>query len=149
MESSNSEGFSHLFEIRQLESDAAGVPNLCYASQFNTVSQEKNKGQGLEFHVSQCWFQHGLSKQLSEDEEGQRKEGRKERGRDKDVQWGEFGREWENDEDCISKGRSTLRTHEVTWAFSWWGLLLWALAWQIFIVYCIIYFIKSLKFVIF
>lgn len=83
MESSNSEGFRHLFEIPQLESDGAGVPNLCYASLFNTVSEEQNKGQGLEFHVSQCWFQHGLSKQLSEDEEGQRKERSKEGERER------------------------------------------------------------------
>ena len=75
--------------------------------------------------------------------------GRKERKRDKDVQWGEFEREWENDEGCTEKSGSTLRTYEVTPAFSSWGLLLWALAWQTFVVYCIIYFTKSLKFVIF
>lgn len=149
MESSSSEGFTHWFEIPQLESDGPGVPTWSCASLFNTGSQEWNKGQDLEFHVSQCWFQHGLSKQLLEDEEGQRKEGRKESRTDKDVPWGEFGREWENDEGCTAKGRSTRRTYEVTPAFSSWGLLLWALAWQIFVVYCIIYFTKSLKFVIF
>lgn len=79
MESSSSEGFSHLFEIAQLERDGAGVPTWSCASLFNTVSQEQSKGQDLEFHFSQCWFQHGLSKKLSEDEEGQRKEGEKER----------------------------------------------------------------------
>ena len=77
MESSSSEGFSHLFEIAQLERDGAGVPTWSCASLFNTVSQEQSKGQDLEFHFSQCWFQHGLSKKLSEDEDGQRKEGEK------------------------------------------------------------------------
>lgn len=112
-------------------------PGVCFSVQ-HCLKNKTRAGLGISFF--QCWFQHGLSKQLSEDEGRTRKEGEKERqGCAVRRNLRENGK---SDGGCAESG-STLRTYEVTPAFSSWGLLLRALAWQTFVVYCIIYFTKK------